>query len=77
MKQNNLPKFNSLSIIYNCSQKITEEYMRMMKLVWGGKEKPSDKKDSPILPFSVKIDREYQYHSLFFCPITKEVHTSN
>jgi hypothetical protein len=39
MKQNDLSRFNSLAIIYSCSQKIMEEYTRMMRLVWGGKEK--------------------------------------
>lgn len=37
MRQNSLSRFNSLSIIYSCSQKIMEEYMRMMRLVWGAK----------------------------------------
>lgn len=23
------------------------------------------------------MDREYQYHSLFYCPVTKEVHSSS
>lgn len=54
-----------------------DDYLRMLKHVWGGKDKPSDKKDLTILPFSVKTARVYQYHSLFYCPITKEVHTSN
>jgi hypothetical protein len=25
----------------------------------------------------VPIEREYQYHSLFYCPVTKEVHSSS
>ena len=29
-----------------------------------------------MLPFSVDLPKDNQYHSLFLCPITKEVHSS-
>lgn len=29
-----------------------------------------------MLPFSVKLEKEYQYHSVFLCPVTKEVHSN-
>ena len=34
-----------------------DDYLRMLKHVWGGKDKSSDKKDLTVLPFSVKTAR--------------------
>lgn len=69
--------FDVLKIVYGSSKKISEEYQRLMMITWQGegKEQKESKYDS-ILPFSLKLDKEYQYHSLFLCPVTKEVHTS-
>jgi hypothetical protein len=33
------------------------------------------KGEEKTLPFSIDVDKEYHYHSLFLCPVTKEVLT--
>lgn len=68
--------FNVLKIVYDCSRKISDDYQRLMCLTWHGEGKEKGLKFDMTLPFSIKLDKEYQYHSLFLCPVTKEVHSS-
>lgn len=75
LKQNNLSQFDVVKIVFTCSNKISEEYQRLMSLTWQGEGK-EEKKYEGSLPFSIRLEKEYQYHSLFLCPVTKEVHSS-
>ena len=43
-----------------------------MSLTWESEEKADQRtKYNNQLPFSIKLDNSYQYHSLFLCPVNK------
>ena len=73
LKHHNLSQFDAFKIIYEVSGKARGEFQRLMGLMDVG---PRSREEESTLPFSVAVPRDNQYHSLFLCPITKEVHSS-